>query len=87
MPTQMPTNPDVVVFRTYKDGDVIALFPGITEGIGYCLSYMHIGQHSAASYGMVLQETRLATEEEYASLKQELEGIGYNLKVQKRKSA
>jgi len=86
MPTQMPTNPDVVVFRTYKEGDVIALFPGITEGVGLCLSYMHIGQHSAASYGMVLQETRLATEEEYAPLQQELEAIGYNLKIQRRRS-
>ncbi len=77
----------VVVFRKFREGDVIALFPNITEGLGRCLSYMHIGQHGAASYGMLVQDTELASEEEYAPLKQELEQIGYVLKVQKRKSA
>ena len=51
------------------------------------MPYMHIGQHSAASYGLILQETRLATEEEYAPLQKELEAIGYNLKIQRRRSA
>lgn len=76
-----------VIFRKWPDGDVIALFPedpGTNEA-GTCDSYMHVGQHGAASYGLVY-DTRLATEEEYASLKRELEAppYEYKLKVYKR---
>ena len=48
---------------------------------------MHMGQHSACDPGYVIQDTRPATKEEYSDLKQELEGIGYNIEViQKNRS-
>lgn len=79
----------VVVFRTWrdKDRDVIALFPAIpaTYTGRYCTSYMHIGQHSAASYHGCIAQTRPATASEYAPLLKELRAIGYdNLVIRKR---
>lgn len=74
-----------VVFRRWKDGAVIALFPEVINyPDGSCESYMRVGQHSAASYPHVVAVTHPAKPEEYASLKRELEGIGYVLKVSKR---
>ena len=74
-----------VVFRKFKDGEVIALFPEIqyNEDRRYCMSYMHIGQHGSANYDLRLC-CKLARPEEYASLLKELEDIGYNLKIQTR---
>jgi len=77
-----------VVFRVWKgefEGDVIALFPDIDEGHGSCSSYMHVGQHSGADYRGVISITRPAKPSEYASLKRELENIGYNLDVRKKR--
>ena len=74
-----------VIFRIYPEGNIIALFPEIAnDSYGNCLSYMHIGQHGGADYTYVVQLTKLATPEQYAPLLQELESIGYNLKVCKR---
>lgn len=76
-----------VIFRIYRNGDVIALFPEIAcDTIGYnCQSYMQVGQHGAASPQIVINKTKLATPKEYAVLKKELEyQIGYHLKVIKR---
>jgi hypothetical protein len=76
-----------VIFRIYPDGDIIALFPEIAaDNIGYfCESYMHIGQHSAASPRAVVSQTKLATPDEYAVLQDELERVvGYDLKIIKR---
>ena len=74
-----------VIFRKFRNGDVIALFPQIA---GSCAdygcsmqSYMHIGQHGAADCVTI---TKPAIPEEYADLKSELEGIGYELKIVKR---
>jgi hypothetical protein len=85
----MKKNVTKVVFRKYKKaenwdgGGVIALFPEQPER-NYCInSYMHIGQHGPCALGIIGQ-TRLATAEEYDSLKKELEGLGYNLKINKR---
>lgn len=75
-----------VIFRKFKDGDIIALFPQIAGNVlGYdCLSYMHTGQHGAASPGLV-STTKPATDLEYAVLEEELtQQIGYNLKICKR---
>ena len=77
-----------VVFRVWKgefEGDVIALFPDIDEGHGSCSSYMHVGQHAPASYYHMITRTRPAKPAEYASLKRELENIGYNLDVRKKR--
>ena len=71
---------DKTIFRKFKDGEVIALFPQIADSIGggLCQSYMHTGQHSSATPDLVVKLTKLATPEEYAELLAELEQIGYN---------
>lgn len=75
-----------VVFRKYPDGDIIALFPEVDEGNYKISSYMHVGQHGAADYEGVVESTKLATPEEYADLKRELEYVyGYNFKIYKKK--
>jgi hypothetical protein len=73
-----------VIFRMFGDGQVIAMFPEVAaDRIGkYCDSYMHVGQHSAASPTLVTT-TKLANEEDYKDLFDELTKMGYNLKVVK----
>jgi hypothetical protein len=76
-----------VVFRKYKEGDILALFPDeIADPLGNCLSYQHVGQHGAATYEYCIEQTKPAKPEEYQELKRELEGRGYDLEVKKRKS-
>lgn len=60
-----------VIFRKDKEGNVIAFFPEARVNRGNVMSYMHIGQHSEASYGFYM-ETKNATKEEYSPLLQEL---------------
>ena len=74
-----------VVFRRFKDGDIIALFPGLKERSYSCLSYMHVGQHGPAEYQHVIASTKPAKPKEYEDLKRELEGLGYNLRVIQRR--
>lgn len=71
-----------VMFRKVK-GEVIAMFPYEKYDAFNVLSYMHIGQHSSCHRNFVYM-SKPATESEYASLKNELEQIGYNLKIIKR---
>jgi len=76
-----------VIFRIYPDGDIIALFPEIAvDQIGYnCNSYMHVGQHGAASPMIIVGQTKPATPMEYAVLQDELERVvGYDLKIIER---
>jgi hypothetical protein len=76
----------VVIFRKFTSGEIIALFPqysGSTQNRYNIMSYMHVGQHSAADIGIV-RNTKLASPAEYAPLKRELESLGYNLIVKKR---
>lgn len=72
-----------VIFRKFKDDmGIIAYFPALLADMNphdNCLSYMHIGQHGAASIDM--SKTLKASESEYENLKKELESIGYNLKI------
>lgn len=72
-----------VIFRKFKNGEIIALFPEIV-GRRYVSSYMHLGQHSDADYSHVVQGTTLATPDEYMELKKELEKIGYIVVVGKK---
>ena len=73
-----------VVFRKFKDGDIIALFPDLKERRGNITCYQHIGMHGIADRGIV-KDTKLATESEYKPLYKELERIGYSdLQVVKR---
>ncbi len=69
-----------VVFRVFPEGDVIALFPDeVADPHGNIMSYMHVGQHGAASPELV-EELRPATLEESEDLKDELLRIGYDWK-------
>lgn len=77
-----------VIFRKWRNANVIALFPGVAydrHGV-YCSSYEHVGQHGAASMDLAgpYQGLDAAKPHEYAELKRELEGLGYVLKVVKR---
>ena len=80
---------DKVIFRTWKDsGDVIALFPEISADYAghHCLSFQHVGQHSAADYGIVLSRTRPSRASECTGLLHELEQRGYKPGTRKRES-
>lgn len=82
----------VVIFRKFKNGkkEILALFPyAYFYKIGNkdtCESYMHIGQHSDASYSQCMKITVPAKKEEYQSLFQELESIGYDLEIKQRRN-
>jgi len=69
-----------VIFRNFPDGDVIAFFPTEIGAPGYIMSYQKIGQHGDASPELI-DELEVSTEEQYRSLKLELETIGYKLGV------
>ena len=71
-----------VIFRKFKDGEIIALFPYIPEfRYTTCMSYMHIGQHGTAHLNLI-RTTKLATESEYLDLFTELENqVGYKLRI------
>ena len=77
-----------VVFRKYKDNDIIAIFPEEPGNMDKhtCMSYMHIGQHGACNPS-IISDTTLASKEEFQELKNELESIGYNLVVISRISS
>jgi len=74
------TNPEGKIIT----GDVMAVF---TEEVRIgadkqklFTSYAHIGQHTEACEEYI-NECKPATEEQYKGLKNELEGLGYNLEV------
>lgn len=76
----------VVFYKFIEDDDIIAVFPEqpyLNYDDGCVVSYMHNGQHGAATREIGDDPTlvSLATEGEYASLKKELESIGYVLEV------
>ena len=74
------------VFRVYPNGDIIALFPQLAARVdGYhCQSYMHVGQHGAASTNCVVLQTQLAKPAEFNPLLKELKQLGYNPLIAKR---
>lgn len=84
MPTKKDKQPTVVLFRKYKGGEVVALFPYIPfDNKGHVSCYSHIGQHSAADYEGVIEETLPAKISEYLILLKELKKAEYtNLKIQ-----
>ncbi|MBN9519456.1 hypothetical protein J0H58_13190 [bacterium] len=77
-----------VVFRRWREGGVIALFPEIPATIHgeYCLSYARVGQHAAADYHAVVNHSRPAAPPEYAALADELTRLGYRLTPLRRAS-
>lgn len=74
----------IVIFRTFKSGEVIALFPEERLHLDLCKSYMHVGQHDSAEYNQVMSRTKPSCPEEIAPLKREIESLGYLLKIRKR---
>lgn len=90
------TEMTAVIFRSYvtKNRGVvvkrepIALFPELpgTNDPYTCSFYMHVGQHSSCDPLWVIETTKPATLEEQNILKEELESIGYKLKVYRRYS-
>lgn len=78
------------IFRKFypeRGGEIMAVFPALAGDSSprTCLSYMHVGQHGAYTTDYRLF-TFPANAEEYASLKAELESIGYVLHVAKRQN-
>lgn len=73
----------IVVFRKFKDGEIIALFPKLRADVAgkFCLSYLHQGQHGGADYQGVIDDTTKANPSEYYDLARELESIGYILNI------
>jgi hypothetical protein len=74
---------DKVIFRKFKEGDVIALLPNNEVNRGMVESYQHIGQHGEATID-IINYTTLAKPAEYKDLLAELKSIGYNPKIYKR---
>ena len=80
-----------VLFRydTTKDfkGDIFAVFPHeVADYSGNVTIYCHVGQHSVGDYNVCLQTSRPATPAEYEDLKKELESIGYEVNVVKKRN-
>ena len=74
--------PVKVVFRKHPDGDIVALFPELSEDGSSCVSYEHVGQHGSADYAYCISRTKPAKPEEYSDLLAELKTLGYDsLKV------
>ena len=81
-----PNNKTAVVFRKYKEGDIIALFPYEIDSGTCIMSYQHVGQHSGADYDHMIHCTKPAKQKEYRDLYTELVGIGYDLEIIKRQN-
>jgi hypothetical protein len=79
-----------VIFRKFTSTDeIIAFFPDTQKDCSkpyFVMSYMHIGQHGEVDYNGLLNNTVLASPEEYKPLKEELESIGYKLSIKRRMS-
>ena len=72
---------DKVMFRKFGNGEVIALFPEMPFDLnGNITSYMHVGQHGAASIDLC-NSLSPASEDEYHDLYDELVQIGYDLEL------
>jgi hypothetical protein len=76
--------PTVVVFRAYKDGTVVALFPELPHSGNLCESYTLVGEGAGADFRKVQAETRPAIKSEYWHTKVVLERIGYKLRILQR---
>ena len=71
---------DIRFYYHSDNNDLFAFFPNVKETRNSYLCYSHIGQHATCTYGYVL-DCREATKDEYKSLVNELESLGYNLNI------
>ena len=70
-----------VIFRKFREGDIIALFPYEPYNrfdVDSINSYMHIGQHSEADYRHVMKATKPCKDNEHQDLFNELIEQGYD---------
>jgi hypothetical protein len=92
---EQDTEETIVIFRKYKKRhtvykstpEILALFPEIIGDPNKltCMCYQHVGQHGDADYGYCINELTVpAKPEEYSDLKEELESLGYKLKVMRK---
>jgi hypothetical protein len=76
-----------VIFRKEKENSILAIFPYILWNLsGDVACYAHIGQHGSADYNYCIQKSKLAKPEEYKDLFTELESLGYNLNIIKKRN-
>jgi hypothetical protein len=72
------------VHPTYTiESECVAFLLDCPANTNRVLSYIHVGQHSEADFGW-MNYCKLATPEQYADLKKELESMGYDLDIRKR---
>lgn len=72
-----------VIFRKDESG-VFAIFPYEIYNKHLITTYQHVGGHSSGDYDYCIKSSKPATEEEYIDLFDELESIGYDLKIIKK---
>ncbi len=78
---------DVIFRKAKEDNQIEAFFPyDIANMKGNITCYAHLGQHSSACYDYLLFRTIPAKEFEFNDLKKELESIGYNLNIIKKRN-
>ena len=78
---------DRIVLRRWKNDpcNPIALMIDESEGPGMVNSYQHIGQHGAASIGIVADTEPVSADDPYGiALVQELASIGYEPRIMRR---
>ena len=74
-----------VQFRIFK-GELIAVFPYEIYSRSCCvMCYAHVGQHSGCVW-YINQFSKPATEEQYKDLLKELQAIGYDVNIIKRRN-
>jgi len=77
---------DRVIFRKWKNGDIIALLLDNEANTGMMDMYEHVGQHGEGDPQKVIATTAPAQPNEYVALLEELKSIGYELRVIKRRA-
>jgi hypothetical protein len=90
-PMEKDTYTTDIIFRvdTTKEfkGTVFAIFPhDVCTHSGLVTTYQHVGQHSGGDYQRCIETSRLAKPSEYKELKKEMESLGYNIVVRKRRN-
>lgn len=76
---------DVIFFNSKDHRSIIAYFPNENwnedlYGTRYKVSYEHVGQHGSCDSEYV-KDLDVASKEECADLREELESIGYHLNI------
>lgn len=75
-----------MIFRKDKEGVFVLMPYDIATLEGHVTTYQHLGQHSAADYNGCIRKSVPATVLEYMDLYNELESLGYNIKIVRRQN-